>query len=46
MNFPSLVRFFWGRELLRDLDELREVAEALRGGGPYGEGSEEEDVRA
>lgn len=34
MNLPSFVRLISGCRTRRDLDELREFAEALRGGGP------------
>lgn len=46
MNLPSLVRFFSGFMDLRNLDEVLEPTEALREGGPYGDGSEEAEVRA
>ena len=43
MNFPSFVRFFSGG---RERADRREPREALRFGGPYGEGREEVEVRA
>jgi hypothetical protein len=49
MNLPSFVRFFSGGllfDLDLDLEELRELAEVPRCGGPYGDGSDEAEERA